>query len=576
MYSFDGDFKRKRQINLGGATKVEDKQVLLRRAAAEREARERERKKQRAATILQSAWRSSCSRADSRELERVPWDENFSKFTSQWSRTPGSALVGELELLVRSFLFFHQQKKDAARLDKLVELILDGERVQGLRPLLAPFLLKYGAQNSPWELQVSKLLRLCLERFRGSQAAEANPASKAVDIAIDYGEWQTLGKLTSVEHVSSLFVSVMSPLYPTLYEILRQHITSGQGSINTIQHAVPALERAMDAAVPHFISQLFTMPHLLTRLPPTATSGLVTFPFPAKIASFLARTNIRIWTSSAGKSSPAEILCILGNLVVVAKAALGSSQPVPNTFLSHLVTSIDSLLSLIPATVLAMEADSSPTGLAAATRRIDDDDDEYDRSAMVSNDVMDVDTVSHPDPAVLKSLSALYDRGFLTALIRHLTMSECGVEAVASLVTALLTGIPHRKSEILTAVVYMPGVSPLRGFYDGIVKSSLWAKCGAGRASTVGVEKVQLSPSIFTDAKYSANIVLLFVLCETYARMLLTMGDDEFFGDAGLKTSGAQPSISTTTTSLRANPLRINEIGSAASCEGFEKSIRAF
>jgi ubiquitin-protein ligase E3 C len=52
-FSFEGKSKRRRNINLGGVKKVDDKRSLLAKAQSERKAREQERLKQKSAQLIQ-------------------------------------------------------------------------------------------------------------------------------------------------------------------------------------------------------------------------------------------------------------------------------------------------------------------------------------------------------------------------------------------------------------------------------------------------------------------------------------------------------------------------------------------
>ncbi|KAJ3337229.1 hypothetical protein HDU93_001419 [Gonapodya sp. JEL0774] len=538
---------------------VEDRQVLLRRAALERENRERERKRQAAATKLQSAWRSSCSRAASRDIERAPWDAEFASLSQRWATAPsGDALVGEMEGLVRSFLFFYEQRKDGASLDGLLDWMLNGKRVEGLRPLFVPFASKNERFNSTWKFQLPRLLELCLDRLRARVAVASEKTLQTVEVVMDNKEWDALQEIISPETTA-----VTTRIYPHLYPALRIAITyDAPHSSRYLSLAIPTLENAMDSAAPHFIAQILSLPQLFDNLALTVLPEFATGSFPCRIVSFLAQTNMRIWMKSSGRNADFDGLCILGNLVAIAKAVLSSpNRPTSELFLSDLVTSVNGLLSLVPVTVLTLDAQKPQSGLVAtATRRIDDDEDD-DEKAIVSStvDAMDLDSGVRPDPALVKSLSALCDRAFLTILIRGLASSKSGVQSVANLVTALLTRLPHRKSDVLTAVVFMPGTSPLRGFYDAVIRGPMWLKVGA-EIGKAGAKKLRLPPSVFTESNLAADFALLFVLCEVYARMLLTMGDDEFFGDTANVPAEPAKQTAGKSAALRSNPFRLDEV----------------
>jgi hypothetical protein len=59
MFAFQGDYKRRAQVNLG-RTKHEDKAALLRKAQEERKAREEKRREELAARKIQVSPSSFC------------------------------------------------------------------------------------------------------------------------------------------------------------------------------------------------------------------------------------------------------------------------------------------------------------------------------------------------------------------------------------------------------------------------------------------------------------------------------------------------------------------------------------
>jgi ubiquitin-protein ligase E3 C len=60
-FSFEGNFKPRRNINLGGVKKLDDKRSLLAKAQSERKAREQERLKQKGAQQIQVNFEPCCS-----------------------------------------------------------------------------------------------------------------------------------------------------------------------------------------------------------------------------------------------------------------------------------------------------------------------------------------------------------------------------------------------------------------------------------------------------------------------------------------------------------------------------------
>ncbi|ORX89041.1 hypothetical protein K493DRAFT_72432 [Basidiobolus meristosporus CBS 931.73] len=77
MFSFEGDFKAKRNINLGGSRQQQDKKDLLKKAQLERKKREQSRKRERSAILIQSFYRGRKRAQSLRSDLRQQWNAKF-------------------------------------------------------------------------------------------------------------------------------------------------------------------------------------------------------------------------------------------------------------------------------------------------------------------------------------------------------------------------------------------------------------------------------------------------------------------------------------------------------------------
>lgn len=108
MYAnFDGDFRRRPQQNLAGASSKLTRQDVIQRAQQERLKRENERQKLRSTLCIQSYTRSYIARKNVKNELRIQFNNLKSNFKSG----------DNLEPLVVMILFFYSPSKD---IDNLV------------------------------------------------------------------------------------------------------------------------------------------------------------------------------------------------------------------------------------------------------------------------------------------------------------------------------------------------------------------------------------------------------------------------------------------------------------------------
>lgn len=110
MFSFDGDFRRRPQQNLGGASQKSDRLSLIRRAQSERQKREDLRNQQHGATVIQCVVRSFLYRQQVKSKER----NNFDNYIE----SKGLKNVNDVSYLLRRIIFFYyfKDQKDCERL----------------------------------------------------------------------------------------------------------------------------------------------------------------------------------------------------------------------------------------------------------------------------------------------------------------------------------------------------------------------------------------------------------------------------------------------------------------------------
>lgn len=146
MFNFDGEFRRRPQQNLGGASQKTDRLTVIRKAQQERQKREEARRQQNGAIVIQSAVRSFIQRQQTKRRERGKFDE--------YRKTNGIRNGHDLEYLTKRILFFYQQQtgQDGDRLIFLCQYMIKnpGET------------FKHVASEVIWTYRIKRLLGLCL------------------------------------------------------------------------------------------------------------------------------------------------------------------------------------------------------------------------------------------------------------------------------------------------------------------------------------------------------------------------------------------------------------------------------
>ncbi|XP_004930075.1 ubiquitin-protein ligase E3C [Bombyx mori] len=171
MYSFEGDFRRKPQQNLAGASAARktDRDSLIQQTQLQRQKREEHRKRLNSVIKIQAYFRSYLTRKKCKQVERDQFDDMFPRINVE-DQTTISALLAKI-------FFFYDDKADVSRLVSISQLLLkqwkkvfhnSGSSIQ-IRRLLALHLrlLKYNT-----EVPLAVPLRM-FEVFTSTSTVEA-------------------------------------------------------------------------------------------------------------------------------------------------------------------------------------------------------------------------------------------------------------------------------------------------------------------------------------------------------------------------------------------------------------------
>lgn len=118
MFSFEGDYRRKPQQNLAGASRRDEKAALLQHAHLERLKREQERNKHNATVKIQAHVRSFLIRQSVKKQERYEFD------LLQRTVEGNQMSTDELVPFFKKLLLFYNYKNDGNRIIWLLQHVL--------------------------------------------------------------------------------------------------------------------------------------------------------------------------------------------------------------------------------------------------------------------------------------------------------------------------------------------------------------------------------------------------------------------------------------------------------------------
>ncbi|XP_019363702.1 PREDICTED: ubiquitin-protein ligase E3C [Gavialis gangeticus] len=221
MFSFEGDFKTRPKVSLGGASRKEEKASLLHRTQEERRKREEERRRLKNAIIIQSFVRGYRDRKHQHSLQRSEFDRcaNLAQPGGTFSTTRGANLT----LLVRQLLFFYRQNEDSKRLIWMCQNLIK-QNSQFVKQL-------DGHDRLTCLFQIKRLLGLCCRLLQNCNDDNLNVALPMRMLEVFSSENTYLPVLQDASYVASLIEQILhytihKGYYRSLYLLINNKLPS--------------------------------------------------------------------------------------------------------------------------------------------------------------------------------------------------------------------------------------------------------------------------------------------------------------------------------------------------------------
>ncbi|KAG0322236.1 hypothetical protein BGZ99_003435 [Dissophora globulifera] len=563
---FDGNFKSKRTINLGGNKQQIDKQKLLRQAQEERRVREAERVRLKAAEHIQAWYRGRKVAIDVRQGLRTSWDQDTGSLyqSIQSSAQSIDQLSQSVETAVKQFLIFFRPECDHQRLVLLCNLLLllpVGDA--GARLVIIPF-QRAEDLRSEWVVRLRRLLPVLL-RHLGSRLywteEESAPTLSLLDTLTVSESFQSVQNLALANSLSKGFLQTLSgsaalaqlALFLTRIPIEEKSRPSIAKALLLSLRICKAADHTQEYSqvLDQFITQIMAVPLLPNRMSiETLTAFTSRLPLDA-ILQHLSATSC----STVAILSQYRITPLVANVLAFGYQRVSKMSPtVSNAYLRVLTT----LLGVIPQDSVELP----PKGPDA-------DDDEDMEDIEWRSEVLPGASPTLPNPSasttkldrrITKWLSIAYDSHHLNDILgsvepsttalsssgSHEILSTESVGEITQLLLNLITLFPSHKIGILSSLMYFRfgskakqtsgsssgggkffGISIIKIFLDAFMSTTLYDQLVRSMR-----QDTPLSVQLVLDPGHEKAWSLLAFVSELYCQILVTMGDDEFHDEA--------------------------------------------
>ncbi|RHZ57890.1 hypothetical protein Glove_382g38 [Diversispora epigaea] len=513
--SFEGNYRPRRNINLGGQRKQEDLGSLIKKTQELRNDRSLERQRQKSATKIQAFYRGRTVAGRNRNQERALWDQQVEIIFNLDNSMYYAAKT--LVNMARSFLFFYRPIYDNRREYCLCEILWKNNLNSEM--IFIPF--SYDELRATWTLQLKKILLIFLQSVGSQSIIDNNNYTihylKTLLLAVDLEKHERAKPTYGGREISQDLLEYL--VKHDLYFELRKYLLNLNIEDKNDSAIMPIVnlglysfrifnpeDETYKLSLRKFITDIFTIPLLSHRINIEALSILSSRMPLHNLIVMLSEMNGNNWNLEQGS-------VLLSNLLVFAHRTIKKMNK--DVMLAYLKV-IQNLLLLIPTRLLI---DKPETDIIVNSD--DDSDDEV---------IVQETTSSSPkiDPGILKGISYLFDSQHLISVF---AFSKCAdykaLLKISNFLMILINRWSSRKADLLHSIIngtlsMSENISSIRLLWEAFKNSDL--------ARLLPVSQ-SLPINYFSEPSFSEQWGLFILLCELFSRILVTMGDDEFFNE---------------------------------------------
>ncbi|TRM60846.1 HECT-domain-containing protein [Schizophyllum amplum] len=481
---------RRRRINLGGASGASSQSALLDQAKARRLERQTLKRKQDSAIKIQSWWRGMREARSVRRNLRRALDQDVASLTG-----------------LRCLVLIGQEEGRSAH-DTVYAPARAGFAASWLVLIRKASLMLCRSlardPQSPNAIHHVHILSTLLSPAAGSRALGTEDSQAALQVSkylVDHDYQQYLAR--AITQVPIERKSQCSAL-PGVVRLLVAPFSIWPADTPTFATSLLSL-----------LTRVLTLPILPNRLPLESLAYLSSsIPYPS-LHVLDPHTSALV---NVDVDSKVHLLANLVTFTAPRYPALATAA------LSTYLRLLTALLNTLPVNALdppsPAKSNATPNNNATPWRHQDSDDSDSEEAV---TQVTVVSTFAPPprlpdiDSRTLKRLQTLQDDKQLASLLAATKAHPAARPGLIAYLLALTTAWPATRERVLSTVLAHTGGTLVRELYRGYVRGSPLGREG--------------SPGAVLDPTHAPAWPPLLLIADLYTQALLTMGDDEFFGE---------------------------------------------
>ncbi|KAL0097797.1 hypothetical protein J3Q64DRAFT_1073333 [Phycomyces blakesleeanus] len=590
-FNFEGNYRAKRTINLGGVKPNDDKRSLMAKTQSERRAREFERKKLRSAGLIQAFYRGRKEAARNSRYQKASFQNILTSLSAllQEQDPKDAEIVDKIEKAIRNLLVFYRNHKQEDRL-----MAADFCRLL-LRPTqpsrrISVFQLQFmhrdieRVDQCVWQtiLLMKKVLFPLLESAERDSDVTLLPVLQLIALHL------TPHTYTELEHIESPFTPSVIHTRMLTYDLLSGHLLRAlrsfykytstrqpdiwnqaseilicvaearppfelgssiigkwkpqtrplfglfSGSSSTItpkKTSEPELSRQLILEM--FTVDILTLPFIFDLITTDAAVKLLRQLSLNDVLEMIIGFYEKSWPRMV---NPEQIASLLINITKMGNLQSGAYL---DQGLKYYVRVVQYLFAEI-SPIYFIRKNKSSTELKATDSDSDDSDEEQEDTVM--SEVLEPS--ARLDPMIQARLESLYTTEKINTLVQrciNLSVTENNgskinqfIGPMATLFTSLMISWPSKKDDLLGTFLYNrwgPEVNKPGSIHLTQLLWQAWSntECVTMFDGHQSVNDISKKIPALSDPKYADSWSILYLLCEIYTRILFTIGDDEFF-----------------------------------------------
>ncbi|KAI8583464.1 hypothetical protein K450DRAFT_223827 [Umbelopsis ramanniana AG] len=543
-FNFEGNYKAKRNINLGGVRAQEDKKRLLEKAQRERKAREAERLRNKTATKIQAFYRGRQEASRNRTALRQDFEGSFSKLQQllQEQCTPDDIAQSEVQTLR---LLLGLMKEDGPNTRHVVTQFLEWLLIPHNNAIVLPWLSDDEELGDIWEWQIRLLLSRMTLTFDKSAPVDNLTRLHFMQLLLSKETYSTKGISTevadSIRQSVAKHLLIRKNIYNTIHTYFSEHDQDEMEQIEAlvgllinilkIEYQTPGFSTGGEDMTRTFVMQILTIRSLAQRISPHHYASVL------QVIGIERVLRAILEVGQEQSLEPTKLIGLLENMISMkssAKLTLSSKD---------MICFAQVLVLILQQSSPHFFVESEETNETQMIENESDESDEEDRD-------IDMDAQDNKgdefkwkdlDTNEQKCLSELHDEAFLTDIVNSLFSHDqpngidrhTAITLLSEIFNLLIIRWPMYKIKIFGLLLYNLTIPDSTTGTHNFVQE-LWSVWKSGTVSQE-IGKLPLASSSSRIVSYILNPVyrgewnILMMLCELYHRSLVTIGDDEFF-----------------------------------------------